>query len=177
MQHLWLGALSLTLAFQNSTPTPKSSSTATGATNSSDGPASRTKVNWCQTKDQADTRRFASPFLAFIAVTDRPAQTVDYAGVRRSIINRNPRLVDDDGYGVDSDDDDRVEDAISAAADQNPYSNIRLESACAPTHQRQRIANMTRHPRTIDRVDRSTLTSDPIETIHLAESDELGRAK
>lgn len=49
--------------------------------------------------------------------------------MRRAIIHRNPALVDDDGYEVDSDDDeDRIEEAMASAAELNPYSNIRLES-------------------------------------------------
>lgn len=60
-------------------------------------------------------------------------QTVEYAGVRRSILYRNPPLLDDEGYELDSDDDpDRVEDAVAAAAEFDPYANIRLESTlCA----------------------------------------------
>lgn len=55
-------------------------------------------------------------------------QSVDYAGVRRSIIYRNSPLVDDDGYEFDSDDDDaRVEEAMLSAAELDPYANIRLE--------------------------------------------------
>lgn len=55
-------------------------------------------------------------------------QSVDYAGVRRSIIHRNAPLVDDDGYEFDSDDDDaRVEEAMLSAAELDPYANIRLE--------------------------------------------------
>ena len=57
-----------------------------------------------------------------------PSQTVDYAGVRRSIIHRNPPLFDEDGYEVDSDDDQpRIEEAMASAAELNPYANIRLE--------------------------------------------------
>ncbi|KAL7938485.1 RXT2-like protein [Trichoderma chlorosporum] len=60
-------------------------------------------------------------------------ETVEYAGVRRSIIHRNPPLVDDDGYEFDSDDDEsRVEEAILSAAELNPYANIRLEHILAP---------------------------------------------
>lgn len=55
-------------------------------------------------------------------------QSVDYAGVRRSIIHRNSALVDDDGYEFDSDDDDnRVQEAMLSAAELDPYANIRLE--------------------------------------------------
>ncbi|KAM0252861.1 hypothetical protein ACHAQJ_007491 [Trichoderma viride] len=59
-------------------------------------------------------------------------ESVEYAGVRRSIIHRNAPLVDDDGYEFDSDDDDtRVEEAILSAAELNPYANIRLERMLA----------------------------------------------
>ena len=56
-------------------------------------------------------------------------QEVEYAGTRRDILNRNPPLIDDDGYEVDSEDDDgRVQDALANAAELNPYAGIRLES-------------------------------------------------
>lgn len=59
-------------------------------------------------------------------------QAVDYAGVRRNILYRNPPLVDDEGYEITSDDDDdRVGVAELAAAELNPYSNIRLERESA----------------------------------------------
>ncbi|KIE03594.1 rxt2-like protein, partial [Metarhizium majus ARSEF 297] len=60
-------------------------------------------------------------------------EAVDYAGVRRNILYRNPPLVDDEGYEITSDDDDdRVGVAELAAAELNPYSNIRLEHILAP---------------------------------------------
>ncbi|XWW98724.1 hypothetical protein V2A60_006726 [Cordyceps javanica] len=60
-------------------------------------------------------------------------EALDYAGVRRSIIYRNPPLVDDDGYEVLSEDEaDRVDSAVQAAAELNPYANIRLEHTLAP---------------------------------------------
>ncbi|KAH6605673.1 hypothetical protein Trco_004826 [Trichoderma cornu-damae] len=60
-------------------------------------------------------------------------ESVEYAGVRRSIIHRNPPLVDDDGYEFDSDDDDaRVEAALLSAAELNPYASLRLEHILAP---------------------------------------------
>ncbi|KAJ6788373.1 hypothetical protein PWT90_02909 [Aphanocladium album] len=60
-------------------------------------------------------------------------EELDYAGVRRSIIYRNPPLVDDDGYEVFSEDEpDRVENAAQSAAELNPYANIRLEHTLAP---------------------------------------------
>ncbi|KAG5929058.1 hypothetical protein E4U42_007283 [Claviceps africana] len=60
-------------------------------------------------------------------------QTVDYAGVRRSILYRNPPLIDDEGYEISSDDEaDRIGDAELAAADLNPYANIHLEHLLGP---------------------------------------------
>ncbi|EGR47228.1 uncharacterized protein TRIREDRAFT_109123 [Trichoderma reesei QM6a] len=60
-------------------------------------------------------------------------ETVEYAGVRRSIIHRNPPLVDEDGYEFDSDDDEaRIEEAMLSAAELDPYANIRLEHILAP---------------------------------------------
>ncbi len=55
-------------------------------------------------------------------------QGLDYAGIKRSVIYRNPPLLDDEGYEIDSDDDaQRVADAIQSAAELNPYANVRLE--------------------------------------------------
>ncbi|KND90671.1 hypothetical protein TOPH_04819, partial [Tolypocladium ophioglossoides CBS 100239] len=60
-------------------------------------------------------------------------EVVDFAGVRRPILHRNPPLVDDEGYEIDSDDDvDRIEEAELAAAELNPYAHIRLEHILAP---------------------------------------------
>ncbi|XP_044716315.1 rxt2-like protein [Hirsutella rhossiliensis] len=60
-------------------------------------------------------------------------ELVDFAGSRRAIIHRNPPLVDDEGYEVDSDDDDgRIGEAALAAVELNPYANIRLEHILAP---------------------------------------------
>jgi hypothetical protein len=37
-------------------------------------------------------------------------------------------LIDEDGYDIDSDDDEeQVQEAIAAAMEENPYSSIRLE--------------------------------------------------
>lgn len=55
-------------------------------------------------------------------------QELEYAGVRRSILYRNPPLVDDDGYEVYSgDEDERMQEAALTAAELNPYANLRLE--------------------------------------------------
>ncbi|ROT36631.1 hypothetical protein SODALDRAFT_335732 [Sodiomyces alkalinus F11] len=60
-------------------------------------------------------------------------EDVEYAGQIRTIINRNPPLLDDEGYEVDSDDDEeRLQEAMASAAELNPYANIRLEQVLAP---------------------------------------------
>lgn len=57
-----------------------------------------------------------------------PQQELEYAGVRRSIIYKNPPLIDDDGYEVESGDEaERVEEAAITAAQLNPYATLRLE--------------------------------------------------
>ncbi|KAK7407934.1 hypothetical protein QQX98_009896 [Neonectria punicea] len=58
---------------------------------------------------------------------------VEYAGVRRPILHRNPPLIDDEGYEIDSDDDaDRLHEAETHASEINPYANIQLEHLLAP---------------------------------------------
>ncbi|RYC65598.1 hypothetical protein CHU98_g557 [Xylaria longipes] len=64
-------------------------------------------------------------------------EIVNHAGYQRAIICRNPPLIDDEGYEVDSDDDEvNILDAIANAAEFNPHANIRLETVTdLPTHQ------------------------------------------
>ncbi|KAK2626093.1 hypothetical protein QTJ16_004355 [Diplocarpon rosae] len=58
---------------------------------------------------------------------------IEFAGYQRDIIFRNPPLIDEDGYEVDSDEDDeRAQAAIAAAADLNPYSRVKIENLLAP---------------------------------------------
>ncbi|EWZ87908.1 hypothetical protein FOWG_09574 [Fusarium oxysporum f. sp. lycopersici MN25] len=59
---------------------------------------------------------------------------VEYGGVRRPILYRNPPLVDEEGYEIDSDDEDeeRVQEAEALAAEMNPYANIQIENILAP---------------------------------------------
>lgn len=55
-------------------------------------------------------------------------QEVEHAGYKRAVISRNPPLIDEDGYSIDSDDDEQhVQDAVAAAAESDPYSSIHLE--------------------------------------------------
>ena len=55
---------------------------------------------------------------------DRP-QTIKHAGYSRDIIRRNPKRYDDDGDELTTEDEDEAADA--RAAEENPYSDIRLE--------------------------------------------------
>lgn len=58
---------------------------------------------------------------------------VEHGGYRRAIISRNLPLVDEDGYDIDSDDDDeRIQDAMAATAEADPYSSIHLERETYP---------------------------------------------
>ncbi|KAJ2984396.1 hypothetical protein NUW58_g6081 [Xylaria curta] len=60
-------------------------------------------------------------------------EIVNHAGYQRAIISRNPPLIDDEGYVIDSDDDEEnILDAMNNAAEFNPYANIRLENILAP---------------------------------------------
>ena len=53
---------------------------------------------------------------------------IEHAGFYRDIISRNPPLVDDDGYEVDSEDDDeRAQAAMVAAAEFDPYADVKIE--------------------------------------------------
>ncbi|KAI1777075.1 RXT2-like protein [Hypoxylon cercidicola] len=71
-------------------------------------------------------------------------EVVDHAGYQRAIISRNPVLVDDEGYELDSDDDEEyVHDVAESAAEFNPYSNLRLENILAPLTS---ITDLSSHP-------------------------------
>ncbi|KAI1827268.1 RXT2-like protein [Xylaria intraflava] len=71
-------------------------------------------------------------------------EVVNHAGYQRAIISRNPPLIDDEGYEVDSDDDEEhILDAINNAAEFNPYANIRLENILAPL---TAITDLPTHP-------------------------------
>jgi hypothetical protein len=69
-------------------------------------------------------------------------EVAEHAGFRRAIINENPPLIDEDGYEIESDDDqERVQEAIAAAEDENPYASIHLERVYQFPHEKQRAAN------------------------------------
>ncbi|KAI1318551.1 hypothetical protein F5Y16DRAFT_391817 [Xylariaceae sp. FL0255] len=72
-------------------------------------------------------------------------EVISHAGHQRAIISRNPLLLDDDGYEIDSDDDhdDHVLDIIGRAAELNPYANLHLESVLAPL---TAVTDLPTHP-------------------------------
>ncbi|KAH7040802.1 RXT2-like protein [Microdochium trichocladiopsis] len=60
-------------------------------------------------------------------------EIINHAGYRRAIISRNMPLYDDDGYEIDSEeDDDRIQDLLDEAAEFDPYATVRLENILAP---------------------------------------------
>lgn len=73
------------------------------------------------------------PYFALLNPTHtEKRQNIEYGGFHRAIISRNPQLVDEDGYEVESDDEDeRSRRAIAAAAEFDPYAIIRLERKCS----------------------------------------------
>ncbi|KAK3937860.1 hypothetical protein QBC46DRAFT_391553 [Diplogelasinospora grovesii] len=71
-------------------------------------------------------------------------EVAEHAGYQRAIINRNPPLIDDEGYEIDSEDDEeRVQEAVATAAEENPYSSVRLEQILAPL---TAITDLPNHP-------------------------------
>ncbi|RDL42015.1 Uncharacterized protein BP5553_01994 [Venustampulla echinocandica] len=61
---------------------------------------------------------------------------IEHAGYHREIISRNPPLIDDDGYEVDTEDDDDVDSAqariAAAAAEFDPYAEVKIEHLLMP---------------------------------------------
>lgn len=71
-------------------------------------------------------------------------EVVEHAGYQRAIISRNPPLIDEDGYDIDSaDDEEQVQEAIASAAEVDPYSSIHLESLLAPL---TAVTDLPHHP-------------------------------
>ncbi|KAI1265355.1 hypothetical protein F5Y18DRAFT_417113 [Xylariaceae sp. FL1019] len=71
-------------------------------------------------------------------------EIVSHAGYHRAIISRNPPLLDDEGYEINSsDDEDLILDVANAAAEFDPYSNIRLENVLAPL---TAVTDLPTHP-------------------------------
>ncbi|CAK7216757.1 hypothetical protein SEUCBS140593_002978 [Sporothrix eucalyptigena] len=72
-------------------------------------------------------------------------ETIEHEGYRRDIISHNPPLIDDEGYEVDSDeeDDNALQEAETAAAEQNSYAGIQLEHLLAPL---TAVTDLPNHP-------------------------------
>ncbi|KAH6640591.1 RXT2-like protein [Chaetomium tenue] len=71
-------------------------------------------------------------------------EIAEHAGYQRAIINLNPPLIDEDGYDIDSDDDEeQVQEAIASALEENPYSSVRLEQILAPL---TAVTDLPSHP-------------------------------
>lgn len=86
--------------------------------------------------------------------------------------------MDDEGYEIVSDDDDeRVEDAELAAAELNPYSNIRLERKSGAHHRTVTPLTVCRSLGPLDQPYRSAPSPDPIKTARLQDPHGTHRAK
>ncbi|KAL2176182.1 RXT2-like protein [Thermothelomyces heterothallicus CBS 202.75] len=71
-------------------------------------------------------------------------EMAEHAGYQRAIIHRNPPLIDEDGYDIDSDDDEeQIQEAVASAMEENPYSSIHLEQILAPLTS---VTDLPSHP-------------------------------
>ncbi|KAK4149072.1 hypothetical protein C8A00DRAFT_38342 [Chaetomidium leptoderma] len=87
-------------------------------------------------------------------------EVAEHSGYHRAIINRNPPLIDEDGYDIDSDDEEeQVQEAIASAMDGDPYSSIRLEQILAPL---TAVTDLPSHP-TLSRPFTSASLTELIE--------------
>ncbi|KAF4634059.1 hypothetical protein G7Y89_g4065 [Cudoniella acicularis] len=58
---------------------------------------------------------------------------IEHAGFYRDIISQNPPLIDEEGYEVDSDDDDeRAQIAMTSAAEFDPYADVKIDQLLMP---------------------------------------------
>ncbi|KKF93177.1 hypothetical protein CFO_g4470 [Ceratocystis platani] len=85
-------------------------------------------------------------------------RTVEYAGVLRETISQNPLLIDDDGYVVDSDEEDpeRLRDAATNAILDNPYADVIIEEILAPLTS---VTDLPTHPTLSRPFTSNTITS------------------
>ncbi|KAK8045292.1 hypothetical protein PG993_005316 [Apiospora rasikravindrae] len=73
-------------------------------------------------------------------------EIVNHGGYERAIINRNPPLVDEEGYEPESDDEDyeeRMQEIMASAFQFNPYASVRLETILAPLTS---LTDLASHP-------------------------------
>ncbi|POS87892.1 hypothetical protein EPUL_000400, partial [Erysiphe pulchra] len=88
-------------------------------------------------------------------------RTIEHAGFFRDILSRNPPLIDEDGYEIDSDDDEeRTRTALAAAAQLNPYAQVKLEDLLAPLTAASELPN---HPTLSKPFTSRTLTNLTLE--------------
>ncbi|KAK4042391.1 hypothetical protein C8A01DRAFT_14025 [Parachaetomium inaequale] len=104
-------------------------------------------------------------------------EVAEHSGYQRTIIHRNPPLVDEEGYDIDSDDDEeQVQEAVASAVEENPYSSIRLEEILAPL---TAVTDLPSHP-TFSRPFTSKSLNELIEqgrTLMQKENKALWKAK
>ncbi|KAL2119614.1 hypothetical protein VTJ04DRAFT_6575 [Mycothermus thermophilus] len=105
-------------------------------------------------------------------------EMAEHAGYHRPIIHRNPPLIDEDGYDIDSeyDDDEQVQEAIAAAVESNPYSSIHIEQLLAPLTS---VTDLPTHP-TLSRPFTSTALTELVQqaiTLMHKENKALWKAK
>ncbi|KAK1836681.1 hypothetical protein QBC39DRAFT_326141 [Podospora conica] len=71
-------------------------------------------------------------------------EVAEHAGFHRTIISRNPPLIDEEGYEIDSDDDEeRVQEAVASAMEENPYASIHIEQILGPL---TAVTDLPTHP-------------------------------
>ncbi|KAK3316232.1 RXT2-like protein [Apodospora peruviana] len=71
-------------------------------------------------------------------------EVAELAGIPRTIIHRNPPLIDDEGYELESDDnEERVQEASASAKEDDPYASIHLERLLAPL---TAVTDLPTHP-------------------------------
>ncbi len=78
-------------------------------------------------------------------------ETVEHAGYRREILSRNRPLVDDDGYEIDTEEDDEAvvqgAEADAAAVGETPYAEVHLERMSSRARPRLRcLPHFLAHP-------------------------------
>ncbi|KAL2266200.1 hypothetical protein VTJ83DRAFT_5552 [Remersonia thermophila] len=105
-------------------------------------------------------------------------EMAEHAGYQRAIIYRNPPLVDEDGYDLDSEDDDdeQVQEAMAAATEANPYSSVHIEQLLAPLTS---VTDLPSHP-TLSRPFTSTALTELVQqamTLMHKENKALWKAK
>ncbi|OJJ49543.1 hypothetical protein ASPZODRAFT_12674 [Penicilliopsis zonata CBS 506.65] len=82
------------------------------------------------TKLRANAKYVREGALGYVHSEDLSKQKINHAGYTRYILQRNPPRYDSEGDELDEDDEDSEADA--AAAEENPFSEIALETLLCP---------------------------------------------